>query len=97
LTSTKTIPSSGTLNAFKVGVYTDDQFYNPVSTIAWADLNPGESTSQTVYVRNEAGDLSVKLSLSNSSWTPSNANEYLNITWNQQGTILAPSNSVPQF
>jgi hypothetical protein len=92
LQTSKTIPSSGTIYAYKVGVYSDPSLTTPLSSITWETVNPGGSTNQTIYVKNEAENLTMTLSMDTSSWSPSPANttNVVYFGWNQTGTVLAP-------
>lgn len=91
LQSTKTVPSSGTIYAFKVAVYTDETASNPVFKVNWTTVNPGGSDTEDVYVKNEAGSLSMNLSMTTSGWsaTPSNTTLVASLSWNATGTVLS--------
>jgi len=93
LTQTRTIPSSGTINPFKVGVYYNSACTNVLNAINWTNVNPGYSTTETVYVKNEAN---VNMIL---SWTvtdfatdlsPTNSTNVVTLTWNATGVTLTP-------
>jgi archaellum component FlaG (FlaF/FlaG flagellin family) len=93
LTQTKTIPSSGTINPFKVGVYYNSACTNVLNKINWTNVNPGYSTTETIYVKNEAN---VNMIL---SWTvtdfatdlsPANSTNVVILTWNATGVTLTP-------
>jgi hypothetical protein len=43
----------------------------------------------TVYVRNE-GNVAASLSLATDNWNPSNASNYLALSWNYVGQPLSP-------
>jgi len=63
LRSTKTVPSTGTVYAFKVSVYTDETGNTPVDSFIWNNVNPGLSTTKDVFVRNDAGSLPMTLTI----------------------------------
>jgi archaellin len=92
LQTSKTVPSSGTISAFKVGVYADSALTDPLYKINWTNVNPGNSTTQTIYVKNEAGNLNLNLSMTTNTWsaTPTNTTDVATVTWNKGGTVLAP-------
>jgi len=97
LQTSKTVPSSGTISAFKVGVYANPGLTDPISKINWTDVNPGDNTTQTIYVKNEAGALTLSLSMTPEAWsaTPTaNQSTVAYITWNQQDTDLTPGQNV---
>jgi hypothetical protein len=85
-TNTK-ISNQGALKAVGVGVYLDSGLTNKVSSIDWGILEPGLNVNKTVYIRNE-GNAAAKLSLTTSNWNPSNASNYLTLTWNYGGQTL---------
>ncbi len=92
LQTSKTIPSSGTISAFKVGVYSDVGCTTPISTITWTTVNPGDTTTQTIYVKNEASSLTLSVSMTPEGWSasPANATVVAYVSWNVTvGTQLA--------
>jgi hypothetical protein len=56
-------------------------------------LNPGSTATYTIYVKN-TGNTAVTLSIATSGWSPSNASNYITLTWNQTGKTLQESQSV---
>jgi hypothetical protein len=63
LTSTKTVPSHGTVSAFKLSTYTDATHTVALDTFDWNTVNPGGSTYKDVYVMNDGGDLAMAISI----------------------------------
>jgi hypothetical protein len=101
LTSTKTIPSSGTISAFKVGVYTDGTYGTSLTALAFDPISPGYSTIKTIFIRNDApsGGKSMNLSMTVTNWnascSPLNATyNVVTFDFNQTGTVLAPTYGV---
>jgi hypothetical protein len=94
LTISQTISSSGTISTANVGVFSDSQCTQPLSTISWGSVAPGSSVSRTIYVKN-TGDLPLTLSMSTASWNPVAASNSMAITWNREGTVLAAGQIVP--
>ncbi len=92
LTITQTISSSGTITTANVGVFSDSQCTQPLSTINWGSVSPGASVSQTIYIKN-TGDLPLTLAMSTSNWNPSTAGTSMTITWNREGTVLGTDQS----
>ena len=97
LTSTKTIPSKGTIYAFKVAVYENDTT-TPVATPFFFDnVNAGGETYRDIYVKNEAESKSLTLSMTVTDWsaTPSNSSDIgVTLAWNHTGGAIAPGNGV---
>lgn len=85
------VPTNGSVTTVNVGAYKDAQCATNCTSINWSTINPGSSTNVTIYIKN-TGTVPVTLSLSNSSWTPSNANTYMTLTWDKEGTQLAAGN-----
>ena len=95
LLSTKTIPSSGTISAFKVVVYSDSGFTTELTSITFDTISAGYNTNKTVFIKNNAttGGRSMSLSMTVPSWTCSPLNTTMNvvtIAFNSTSTILAP-------
>ena len=91
--ATQTIPSDGTVTTVNVGVYTDSECTENCTAISWGSLYPSNSTSKIVYVKN-TGTVPITLTMTGDMWTPTNANDYLTLDWNQQGTVLGVGESV---
>jgi hypothetical protein len=91
--ATQTIPSSGTVTTVNVGVYTDSGCTENCTSISWGTMYPGNSTSVTVYVKN-TGTKQITLSMTAISWAPEDADDYLTLSWDQQGTVLDADDSV---
>ena len=86
-------PTSTPIAAPNVGVYSDSDCTINKTSITWASVAAGGTATQIVYVKN-TGTASMTLSLAVTNWTPSAAGDYMAITWNRQGTQLAPGQSV---
>jgi hypothetical protein len=93
IVSTRTISSSGSIVVVGVGVYSDSGCTTVLSAINWGALNPGSTTTYTLYVKN-MGDVSSTLNMTVNSWNPSTAPSYLKLTWNQEKTLLAVNQTV---
>jgi hypothetical protein len=64
-----------------------------MTSMNWGSLAAGGTATQTVYVKN-TGSAPMTLSLATSNWNPTVASSYITISWNQQGTQLAPEQAV---
>ena len=91
--ATQTIPSNGTVTTVNVGVYTNSECTENCTSISWGAIYPGNSTSVTVYVKN-TGTKQITLSMTANSWVPEDADDYLTLSWDQQGTVLDADDSV---
>ena len=93
LTSTVQIQNAGTIKAVGVGVYWDSSCTNETTSIPWGMLDPGSNKTFTVYIRNE-GNTAESLSLNTENWNPTNAQNYITLSWNYDGTVLSPDQVV---
>lgn len=92
LTVSQSLSSSGTVTAVNVGVYSNAECTQTLTSINWGTISPGGSVAQTIYVKN-TGNTQITLSMSTTNWNPPEANGPLTITWNKQGTTLAVGQS----
>lgn len=88
LTVSKTLTSTGSVKAINVEVYWDLACTQVVSSIDWGTPEPGDSINQTVYIKN-TGTAPMNLSLSTSGWVPVEAGNYLTLSWNSEGAVVA--------
>jgi archaellum component FlaG (FlaF/FlaG flagellin family) len=94
ITVTQDVNSSGTITTTpNIGVYSDIACHNNMTSIAWGTLAAGGTINQTVYVKN-TGTGVMTLSMTVTGWSPSGADTYLTISWNQAGTQLSAGQSV---
>ena len=89
----KTISNVGSVKAVGVGIYWDQNCTSMVSAIDWGILEPGLSKNVTVYIRNEGSSVA-SLSMDTSSWSPSNASNYITLNWDYDGVFLNPDEVV---
>ena len=93
LSSNQTVPLSGTINAVNLGVYSDSACTTPATALTVGTLNPGGTTTQTVYIKN-TGNVPETLTMTTGNWNPANANTYLTLSWNRQNTVLNAGASI---
>jgi hypothetical protein len=93
LQSSRTIPSHGTIRGVNVGIFQDSGCTQQLTSVDWGTLDNGTSSVKTVYVKNE-GTVNMTLSLSNNTWVPSGAVDYMALTWNREGYVLANGTSI---
>lgn len=87
------IGSDGTVKTIGVSAYSDAGCTNTLTSIDWGVLEPGENKNETCYVRNE-GNSAVNLSLLTENWIPSNASDYIGLSWNYDGQSIDPGEAV---
>ena len=81
------IRSRGDIDAIDVGVYSDGNCSDDVSFIDWGNIEPGLVKNVSLFFRNE-GTVAADLFLSTDNWSPSNASEFLTLTWDYSGRTL---------
>lgn len=95
LTATKIIPSQGSINVSPgLGVYSDSACQNSVSIIDWGVITPGQNTTNIIYVKNVGVGASLILNMTISEWNPTSANDSIVISWNQEGAVIGPDQSI---
>ena len=87
--TSRTVSNAGTVEAIGVGVYWDNECTNVLSSIDWGVLEPGSSENITCHIRNELSVVST-LSMYTSNWDPSNASDYLTLSWDYDGQSINP-------
>jgi len=92
LMSSQSLQSSGTVTAINIGVYSDSGCTQNLTSINWGSIYPSNSTTRIIYVKNN-GSLPVTLTMTTGNWVPSNANTYISLSWNQEGTVLSAGQS----
>jgi hypothetical protein len=93
LTTSQNIPMNGTITAVNLAVYSDSGCTQTVTSLNVGTLNPGATATQTVYIKN-TGNVPETLTLTTTNWNPTNATNYLTLSWNRQNTVLNAGSSI---
>ncbi len=72
-----------------LGVYLDCDCTTDLSTINWGILSPGQSTTNTIFIKN-TGNSALSLRMETSNWDPVEANGPITITWNRENASIEP-------
>ena len=72
----------------EIDVYIDSNCTQKVTEVTWGVIFSGNSKSTTIFVKNK-GDTRVVLSLITENWTPSNAANFMSLTWNDDGLPIS--------
>jgi hypothetical protein len=88
LTTRKTISGSGSIKGVAIGVYWDLECTNVTSSLNFGMLEPGSSTTFTLYLENE-GNSALTLNMTSKNWNPANATDYMTLTWNREGQLIS--------
>lgn len=91
LSVNQAVPSSGTITALNVGVYSDSACTQSLTSIDWGTISPGDTVTRTIYVKN-TGNAKMTLSMITTNWNPSAADGPIAITWDIEGWDLSPGN-----
>jgi hypothetical protein len=75
--------------AVEIDVYEDLACTTVQSSIEWGEIEAGDSSSVTIYIKNN-GDIDILLGLDSENWTPTNINDYTTLSWDYNGTALTP-------
>jgi len=83
------IPNRGTVyvKVLGVDVYWDPECTSVVTEIDWGGLEPSDVASKILYVKN-TGNVAVTLSMATENWTPPEAETYITVTWDAEGSVL---------
>lgn len=90
LISSRTFSNTTGVAAVGVGVFSDSNCINAVTSIDWGILNPGNISTHTIYVRNN-GTVPVTLTMTTGNWNPQPASGNFTVSWDKQNTSLAAS------
>ena len=94
LSTNQNLSTTGEVNvSANLGVYSNSECTTQINTISWGTLEPGGSTTQTIYIKNTGSGVSLSLSMTTTNWNPASANGPITITWNRENTILSPGQS----
>jgi hypothetical protein len=88
-----TITNTGAIEALNVGVYQDSACTQSLTALNWGILRPGTSANRTIYVKN-TGNAALTLNMTATAWNPPAASSYITLTWDRQGSLLAPGNKI---
>ena len=88
-----TIPSFGTIKTIGVEAYWDQELENETTTINWGVIWLGASTNATLYIRS-VSSTEIILQLYPSNITPHGISEYIDLSWNYNGTSLSPNDVI---
>jgi len=97
--TSKTLSSTGSIQiqtTVGIGVYSDSQCNNALSSMSWGTLEPGGSQNVVCYIKNE-GSAASTLSMYASNWDPESlaTSNYLVLNWNYDNQPINPDGSIP--
>jgi hypothetical protein len=77
-----------------IGVQIKDDNGNLVTAIDWGTLTPGSTKDFHVFAINN-GTVPITLTLTTENWSPTNAQNYISLTWDYLGGTINPGTSLP--
>jgi len=88
------ISNIGTVRAIGVEVYRDANLTETLDHINWGIIEPGENKSFTMWIKNTGNDAQ-KIVMWTEAWNPSNASNWITLTWNYDGSWIPVNGSIP--
>ena len=73
-----------------IAAYRDASCTTTASNVPWGTIAPGSSGKYTLYIKNK-GTTSLNLFLDTTNWNPTNAANYMTLTWNYNGQKIEPN------
>ena len=90
------VQNSASIIAYGVGIFSDSNCTQPVTSINWGTLEPSGNKNTTVYIKIDPDSTTnVNLNMSTSNWIPQNASKYITLSWNYNNISLSPSQILP--
>lgn len=86
----RTVATRGTITVQDLEIYGEDvKVEGEIVFIDWGELTLGSSKNATFYVKSTS-NVDVELGLNVTNWTPAGIEDYMAISWDQNGTLLSP-------
>jgi len=95
--TSKKLSSAGSIQiqtTAEIGVYYDSGCNYALTSLSWGTLEPGGSQAIACYIKNE-GNSALTLSMYPSGWSPTEAADYLTLSWNYHGASINPDAIIP--
>jgi len=73
----------------QIGIYWNQNCTNPVTSINWGMLSPGENKNITIYVRNE-DNTTITLTINTLNWKPEETSQFLTFSCTSNNTTIEP-------
>lgn len=83
------IPSLGNVITLGVEAYWDENCENKTEKVDWDLVWPGSSRNITFYLRS-ISNVDARLNLNKTNWSPANVSDYMNLSWDYNGTPINP-------
>lgn len=83
----------GVIRTIGVDVYRDESLAEILDIINWGVFDPGENKGVPAWVKNTGNDAQ-KLVMWTESWNPTNASDWITLTWNYDGSWIPVNASI---
>ena len=91
--SRQVIANVAMIKTVGVRVYKDSNCTLLLTQIDWGMLEPGTTKNFSAYLRNES-NVPISLSMTTQKWNPPEAEQFISVSWNQEGKTLEPNQVV---
>lgn len=73
----------------EIDVYSDAACSHILSSVEWGEIEEGRSVNRVIYIKNR-GEQGVLLSLLTDNWTPGEAANEMQLSWDYDDSVLDP-------
>lgn len=88
------IPSIGNIHVLGVEAYGGNISFEKGETyLNWGVISPGQQVVRSFFLRS-VSNIETLISLNTSNWEPSNFSDYMELTWDYDGSALRPGKSI---
>ena len=94
LNSSQLTNTSGITANVDIGIYSDSDCTNNLTSIDWGIVYPGEKVYSTAYIQN-LGNVDIILVIETLNWIPVSAENYLTFSWNYDNKTLIKNEVIP--
>jgi len=88
------IQNIGTVKTVGLEAYKDEALTEQLSFVDWGLVAPSENKTFPAWIKN-AGTTDLKLGMWTDNWNPTNASNYMVLTWNYDDSLVSVDQSVP--
>ena len=86
--------SYGIIRTIGVEVYKDADLTTTLTEIDWTFVDPGQTKTYPAWIKNVGND-KITLNMWTSDWQPTNASDWITLTWNYTESVIPAKASIP--
>jgi hypothetical protein len=90
---TQSVSSKGQLTLINIGVYSNSACTSNLTSLDFGSIYSGSTSNITLWIKN-VGNSNEIVSLSTNTWSPVSVSQWVTLSWNQTGTVLAQNQVV---